>query len=172
MFVNPNTVVNEGWIKFPDWMVEEDRLKCIQPNAIDFTLDKVFNYKDDSSFVLSEELRVMRPQHEMLPDQSEYFGINNVSDIMSDFYITVPTGYAAYLIVRSTLNRNGLYITSGLYDQGFSNYIGCILHNRGPIAYIAPHTRIGQVIFVKSEDSGMLYSGIYNTNVGQHWSTQ
>ena len=46
---------------------------------------------------------------------------------MSDFFVTVPAGLAAFLIVRSTLNRNGIFITSGLYDQGFSNNIGFVM---------------------------------------------
>lgn len=170
MFVNPKEVIENGWVKFPEWMNDEFKQKCIQPNALDFTIDMVFDHVDDESFMLSEELKVMRNQTKQQPVDG-YFEIDTMADIMSDFFISVPAGYAAYLIVRSTLNRNGLFITSGLYDQGFSNYIGCILHNRGPVAYIAPNTRIGQIIFVKTDDSGIMYNGIYNTNNGEHWTT-
>jgi deoxycytidine triphosphate deaminase len=75
------------------------------------------------------------------------------------------------LVVRSTLNRNGLFITSGLYDSFFKGNAGFCLHNRSPgVARIAPHTRVGQIMFVKSEFSGVQYSGTYNTKQGQHWA--
>ncbi len=181
MFVNPNTVVKEGWIKFPDWMVEEDRLKCIQPNAIDITIDKAFTCmtKDSlgakpSFFVLSETYKLMRSSIEIDPtDTDGYLKLDSgTTDILSDFYVNIPTGIAAYLIVRSTLNRNGLFVTSGLYDSGFQGHIGFAIHNDGPTAFIAPNTRVAQIIFVKAEDSGILYSGGYNHQQGTHWKDE
>ncbi len=170
MFVNPKEVIENGWVKFPDWMNDEFKQKCVQPNAIDFTIDMVFDHVDDESFMLSEELKVMRKQKKQQPIDG-YYEINHMVDFASDFYVDVPAGYAVQLIIRSTLNRNGLYLTSGLYDSGFQGHIAGILHNRGPIAYIAPQTRIGQVIFIKSEDSGILYAGGYNHQQGTHWTT-
>ena len=172
MYINPLHVINEGWLQFPAWMDEAFKQKCIQPNAIDITIDKVFDYKDRTAkFLLSEEEKIMRPMVEQ-SSFATYFNLNpGASDIMSDFYVSIPAGVAAFLIVRSTLNRNGLFVTSGLYDQGFSNNIGFVIHNTGPVAFIAPHTRVAQIVFVKSEDSGILYDGAYNNNQGEHWSS-
>ena len=75
-------------------------------------------------------------------------------------HVVMPEDCCAILIQRSSLNRLGLYITTGLYDNGFHNYIGGVLH--------VPHTveieegcRIAQIIFIKSE-SRSTYRGQYN----------
>ena len=33
--------------------------------------------------------------------------------------VSIEEGYAGFVITRSTLNRNGVFITSGLYDSGY-----------------------------------------------------
>lgn len=176
MYINPKYAIEQGWIKFPEWADEAFVESCIQPNAIDITLDRVFESRLTDHFVLTENTKKMRTAIETYPTyerdgETNLFQINNgCVDIMSDFHVTIPAGIAAYIIVRSTLNRNGLFITSGLYDQGYDNYVGFALRNNGPAAFIAPHTRVGQLVFVKSEDSGKMYDGIYNTNVGEHWT--
>lgn len=184
MFINPKTAIAEGWLKFPEWMSDEFKEKCIQPNAIDWTADRLFAYSDNddqsNDFVLSESRKNMRPSTEMYPHadyrvaSNEYWKLppNSYFDAMSDFYVEVPSGVAVILIVRSTLSRNGLYITSGLFDSKFSGHLGATLHNRGQLAYIAPRTRIAQVAFITAEDSGIAYAGGYNTTVGQHWNTK
>lgn len=177
MIINPRRVIEQGWVKFPSWMTEEQKEKCVQPNALDITLDKVFMLTEDVPFILTEDLKQMRSSYEQYPGylpnviQSTFtIPENSVVDCNSDFYVTVPAGYSAWLIVRSSLNRNGLFITSGWYDQGFQGSVGFALHNRGPQAFIGYHTRIGQLIFTSAEDSNIMYAGHYNTNQGQHWS--
>lgn len=175
MFINPKTAIEKGWIKYPDWMTDEQKEKCVQPNALDVTADRLFK-PNDAQFILSEKQKQMKGSEEITPNvklHDELFWSippNSFVDVMSDFFIDVPPGVAAYFIVRSSLNRNGLYVTSGLYDQGFKNYCGFILHNRGNEALLAPHTRIAQLCFVHSEDSGKMYNGVYNQQTGEHWS--
>lgn len=175
MFINPKTAIAEGWLKFPEWMSDEFKEKCVQPNAIDVTIDRAF-IQDVSShigFELSEHHKVMIPQQELAPlDGVFIIPPGGLVDVMSDFFVTVPVGMVASFIVRSTLNRNGLFITNGLYDQGFSNYCGMVLHNRSTLpAQIHKHTRIGQLYFVTAEDSGLMYNGVYNNNKHGHWSS-
>ena len=176
MFINPKTAIEQGWVTFPTLFTEETQKKCLQVNAIDFTIDKLYTIDERSPFFISEEKKQMRTGQEIVPlfdvqRQESYWRLDphSVYDGISNFYVNVPEGVAAMLIVRSSFSRNGIYITSGLYDSGFKNYIGCGIHNRSGLAYISPGTRIGQLIFVKSESIG-LYQGIYNNNVGQHWS--
>lgn len=173
MLISPRTAIAEGWIKFPEWMSPDFQQKCIQPNAIDITMDRAFTHEySGAGFVISEDHKQMIKQVELPPtDGFVTISPNGLVDIMSDFYITVPAGVAATFIVRSTLNRNGIFATNGLYDQGFSNYCGLVLHNRSSLpAKIAPRTRIAQVLFITAEDSGLLYTGTYNNNKGTHWS--
>lgn len=193
MFINPKTAIEKGWIMFPEGMSEEMKQKCLQPNAVDITADHVHVFtqntlrsyengdvsiEDLNRMTLSESTKIMRKQEPLQPiasPETNYVPFwhiegNSCVDVMTNFHVTVPAGAVAMLIARSTLARNGLFISSGLYDSGFDNYVGFMLHNRGPRAFIAPGTRIGQLYFVAAEVSGMMYQGQYNANKGEHWS--
>lgn len=178
MFINPKTAIERGWIK------GDITDTHIQPNAIDFTLDRVFFINPIGSCAITEFGKRMRPQQEVtvLPIKRQLYDIPNAPDdlygwnleqgswdCMSDFYVEVPPGVAAYLIIRSTFNRNGLFITSGLYDSGFKGHIGFVLHNLLGHTTIQQGTRVGQIIFVSSENAGV-YAGGWNHEQGTHHS--
>lgn len=171
MFINPKIAIENNWITG----ITNPEIQ-VQPNAIDFTLDKVFIIKTSNDFIISEQGKQMRGTVEHLPVPDRRTGIEfwhlhgeSVFDGMSNVYVDIPEGVAALLIVRSTFNRNGIFITSGLYDSGFSGNLGFAIHNRSGAAKIGVGTRIGQIIFVKSENA-LMYAGGYNTEKGQHWS--
>jgi deoxycytidine triphosphate deaminase len=162
MFINPQTAIDNGWITgtFTD--------KNIQPNAIDFTLDKLFSIDHENCFIISEDEKHMRGGEEIEADYDvEDFrhwwpiDIRTSYDAMSSMYVKLPEGVAAMLIVRSTFNRNGLFITSGLYDSGYEGHIGFALHNLSGPTRIATGTRIGQIMFIPS-DSAKMYDGGWN----------
>jgi deoxycytidine triphosphate deaminase len=175
MFINPKIVIENGWVTFPD---NDPTMKsiCTQPNAIDFTLDRVFTINKQNTFIISEKGKKMRGGDEIepVPDRSTgdlYWNLykDAVFDGMSNMYVSVPDGVAAYLIIRSTFNRNGIFITSGLYDAGFQGHIGFAIHNRSGEAKIGVGTRIGQIIFVESENA-LMYSGGWNHEKGTHYT--
>lgn len=172
MYINPKTAIENGWIT---GVTDPD--KQIQPNAIDFTLDKLFQI-GEAEFVISEEGKQMRNswQIEAAPDRGQDSDLafwtiepNSVYDGMSNIAVDLPEGVACELIIRSTLNRNGIFLTSGLYDSGYKGAIGFALHNRGALAKIAVGTRVGQIKFVSSDSAG-LYAGGYNHEAGTHWT--
>lgn len=174
MFVNPKEAIEKGWITFPEWMTEEQQAECIQPNGIDITLDHVYRFNTTSYLILTKNKRQMRdviPVDPQMLDGEEVFHISGNMDFMSDFYVKIPEGIVAELIVRSTLNRNDIFVTSGLWDQGFIGNAAGVIRNSGPTAYIAPGTRIAQLKFIRAESNGSLYDGSYqNIPEGQHWA--
>lgn len=176
MFINPKVAIDNGWVicmEDQDQNEDFDWKKHIQPNALDFTLDNVYTIDPRAHFFISEEKKQMRGGKELVAEfdaqrQETYWRLDTgVYDGMSNFYVTVPEGVAAYMIIRSTFNRNGIFITSGLYDSGFKGHIGFAVHNRSGVAFISPGTRIGQLIFVQSENTG-IYAGGYNHDIGTH----
>ena len=184
MFISPQTAIEKGWIKRSDGA--EISAESIQPNAIDFTIDRVFaadpagkqfkvadvvidgvvkTVKQFPDFVELQGAEDADPKFDRVP----MFNINGrrTYDFLSEFYVEVPEGIAALLIVRSTFNRGGLFVTSGLYDSGFKGNIGAALHNNGATdALVGKGTRVGQIIFVKSDSVG-LYAGGYNAESGE-----
>lgn len=177
MFINPKTAIENGWVSGI-----HDPEKQVQPNAIDFTLDTLFEVHTENQFVVSEKGKHMRGgakmnpvpdrriKHETGEDMLFWHLRDHLYDGMSDVYVDLPEGVAAMLIIRSTFNRNGVFLTSGLYDSGFKGHLGFILHIRANgMTSIAQGTRIGQVMFVASDSAGM-YAGGYNHEAGTHYS--
>ena len=171
MFINPRHAISEGWIKG----IKNLDLQ-VQPNAIDFTLDRVFSISNND-FIIStdkttgKELKQMRGGSEIqvVSDRRtgvEFFHLDDCSyDILSDVYVDIPAGTAALLVVRSTFARNAIWLASGLYDSGFKGHIGCVLHQSKGTSKVEKGTRVGQVIFIDSENA-KLYAGNYNHEVG------
>lgn len=177
MFINPHYAIQQGWItgiKNPEVQ--------IQPNAVDFTLDKLFEINSTNEFIIStnpenpsKELKQMRGGAELAPvvdrrSGVQFYHLRGLSsyDILSDIYVTVPEGVAAILVTRSTFVRNGLFVVSGLYDSGFKGHVGCVVHNLSGSAKVEQGTRVGQIIFVKSENAS-LYAGGWNHEKGTHY---
>jgi|TARA_R110000787_G_scaffold214569_1_gene323771 deoxycytidine triphosphate deaminase len=134
----------------------------IQPNAVDLRIAKLFRLLP-TEFYLSNDRKQHRQQEEIHPDDNGEFFLEPNQSYQFDCLetVTIPTGYAGWLIARSTLNRNGVFITSGLYDSGFNNIVGGTIHVRAGPAKIVNHTRIAQFIYAEAETVGM-YDGDYN----------
>jgi len=131
-----------------------------QPNAVDLRLDKVFQVQPNI-FEVSNEHKVHRGSKEILPDQDGYFTLlPGAYEVIMENIINVGPGEAGWVITRSTLNRNGCFITSGLYDSGYNGVMAGLLHVTVDTARIKKGTRIGQYLSFDSE-SLALYNGSY-----------
>ena len=175
MITSPLTVIEKGWLTFPSWMTEKQQKDCIQQCGIDITLDHCFMVDSSVVAVLSENGRKFKPVNKMEPTTEDGFynlhqGYNY--DWSSDFIVRVPEDHCALIIVRSSLNRVGGGITSGLYDAGyFGSCAGALRLFAGSVS-IERHTRIAQIVFIKSESASQ-YNGIYNNlDTSKHWAEQ
>lgn len=134
----------------------------IQPNAQDLRVAKIFAMYDE--FVISEESKQHREKFEIVADDDGYFLlVPGVYEVQFDNIVTVGEDEAGFVITRSTLNRNGLFITSGLYDSGYVGAMAGALHVSGGIAKIKTGTRIAQFLVWKAE-ALHAYNGSYGFN--------
>lgn len=126
---------------------EED----IQPNAVDLRVDKIL-WINPNAFVISEDTKKHRGSVEMHPDKEGFWTLNpGAYEIVMENIIEVGEDEAGWVITRSTLNRNGVHITSGLYDSGYHGVMAGTLHvTTGPMQ-IKQGTRVGQFLLFKSE---------------------
>ena len=145
----------------------------IQPNAVDLRLGKVFAI-DRERFELSNEHKKHRGSHELLPDADGYFFLGPGSyEVIMENIIRVGEGEAGWVITRSTLNRNGCFLTSGLYDSGYGidvktgegvgGMMAGVLHVTIAPARIKKGTRIGQFVLFNAECLH-LYDGEYGNH--------
>jgi len=131
-----------------------------QPNAVDLRLDKVFQIQPNI-FEISNEHKIHRGSKEVVPDADGYFNLYpGAYEVIMENLIDVGEGEAGWVITRSTLNRNGCFITSGLYDAGYRGVMAGVLHVTVDTARIKKGTRIGQYLSFDAETLH-LYNGSY-----------
>lgn len=134
--------------------------KDIQPNAVDLKLEKVFQILPNE-FEISNDHKKHRGTEELVPDAEGYFTLYQGSyEIVMENLINVGKGEAGWVITRSTLNRNGCFITSGLYDSGYHGVMAGVLHVTMGTARIKKGTRVGQYLSFDAESLHM-YDGDY-----------
>lgn len=132
----------------------------IQPNAIDLKLEKVFKI-NSNPFEISNDHKKHRGSEEIFPDSEGYFTLlPGHYEVLMENLINVGENEAGWVITRSTLNRNGCFITSGLYDSGYHGCMAGVLHITVGAARIKKGTRIGQYLSFDSESLHM-YDGDY-----------
>lgn len=125
--------------------------KDVQPNAVDLKLGKVFEISD-SMFEIDEENKKHRGSTEVYPDADGYFVLPpGHYEVIMENTIEVGDNEAGWVITRSTLNRNGIFLTSGLYDSGYNGVMAAVLHVNCGIAKIQKGTRIGQYLNFDAE---------------------
>lgn len=151
--VNPEKIIEAGILTGEGYEVT-----C---NGIDLTIKEV--YKLSGPGILYQNSKEL-PSKTKINAKNDMFNLikGNCYDIITNQHVKVPENMAAWLIQRSTLNRMGGFITSGLYDSGFENYIGCVLHCRNDVK-LEKGARIAQIIFIKA-DPASLYQGQYQSN--------
>ncbi len=138
-------------------------LTQVQPNAIDLKVDKIFEINALSNFAINEDEKVHRGSQEMDPDEKgDWYLEEGTYEIIMEGEISVGPDEAGWVITRSTLNRNGLFITSGLYDSGYKGVMAGALHVNVGSAIIRKGTRVGQFLLFKAEALNQ-YDGDYGT---------
>ena len=134
-----------------------------QPNAVDLRVDKMFQLKDET-FVITDSKKLHRGSVEITPDSNGMFCLEpGVYEIIMENIVQVPENYAGWVITRSTLNRNGCHITSGLYDSGYSGVMAGLLHVAHGPAAIEKGARVGQFLMFEAETLSM-YDGDYGSS--------
>lgn len=160
MIVNPKKIIEIGAVTG----IGSD--KQIQQNGIDLRIDKLYRVR--GSAYLGENFKTMPAFDEVNPrykaDQDAWvfdlasgqsYGFDTVEGIK------VPENMMALIVTRSTLNRVGARITSGVWDSGFeSANIGGLITSQSIPIFLEKNSRVCQIIFYEA-DAASLYSGQY-----------
>jgi deoxycytidine triphosphate deaminase len=131
-----------------------------QPNAVDLRLGKVFKI-EPNIFTIDNDTKKHRGTVEIEPDADGWYSLSvGHYEVVMENLIRVGMNEAGWVITRSTLNRNGVFLTSGLYDSGYNGVMAGVMHVTVAPMVIKKGTRIGQYL---SFDAEMLhaYDGSY-----------
>lgn len=135
-----------------------------QPNAVDLRVDKIFKIKEALFEISNDHKKHRGIDYEVKLDPEGYFVLGpGHYEVVMENIISVGEREAGWVITRSTLNRNGLFLTSGLYDSGYNGVMAGVLHVTIATARIKKGTRIGQYLNFDAE-SLSLYDGDYGIN--------
>lgn len=132
----------------------------IQPNAIDLRLGKVFRIFPNM-FEIDNDTKKHRGSEEIQPDEDGWYVLEpGAYEVVMQNTIHIGEHEAGWVITRSTLNRNDVVLTSGLYDSGYEGMMAACMHVGTGAMRIKQGTRIGQYL---SFDAEMLhkYDGDY-----------
>lgn len=123
----------------------------IQPNAVDLRLDKVFQI-NNTVFEIDNDTKVHRGSIQLLPDADGWFELAPGGyEVVMENIIQVGVDEDGFVITRSTLNRNDVFLTSGLYDTGYHGVMAACMHVGSGIMRIKQGTRIGQYLSFDAE---------------------
>jgi len=132
-----------------------------QPNAVDLRVDKIFKIKEEVFEISNDHKKHRGTEYELKPNTEGYFFLEpGHYEVVMENIINVGENEAGWVITRSTLNRNGLFLTSGLYDSGYHGVMAGVLHVTIGPARIKKGTRIGQYLSFDAESLSK-YEGDY-----------
>lgn len=135
-----------------------------QPNAVDLRLAKIFAIKDEVFEISNDHKKHRGTAFELKADYKGYFFLKpGHYEVVMENIVQVGENEAGWVITRSTLNRNGLFLTSGLYDSGYHGAMAAVLHVTIGPARIKIGTRIGQYLSFDAESLSS-YNGDYGLN--------
>lgn len=132
----------------------------VQPNAVDLRIGKVFRI-NSTEFTIDEKMKNHRGSVEIEPNEYGYWTLEpGHYEIIMENEVDVAEGEAGFVITRSTLNRNGVFLTSGLYDSGYRGVMAGVMHVSCGMFTIQRGTRVGQYLSFTAE-SLHKYDGDY-----------
>ena len=140
--------------------------KQIQPNAVDITVARVYAL-DKGAFMLSGNTKQALPRRTIHPikrqtDGIEVFRLKGGTYVVEfDQKVEMGATEAGIVVSRSTLMRNGVWMTSALYDSGYRGHMHAGLMVAPGIEFIFPrHERIAQFLCFDAEALSQ-YAGAY-----------
>ena len=125
----------------------------VQPNAVDLKVAKIFKI-NNKDFEISNDDKKHRGSTEVVPQYRDglwWYLEPGTYEIVMENIISVGVNEAGWVITRSTLNRNGVFITSGLYDSGYHGVMAGAMHVMTGPMWLKKGTRVGQFLLFKSQ---------------------
>lgn len=161
MILDGRTVVEKNLVTFPDDLYDTE--EQVQPNGVDLRLHRVQHVAGRPELPATGRIKAGNVQITEIPLKDGWFELSELAgNYLVDFResISVPDGWCAIIITRSSLVRCGMDIFTGLWDTGFQGRLGGSVRLKNPIR-LQYAARLGQVMFHKAQFSGHRYTGAY-----------
>ena len=168
MVIDGPTIIDKRYVTFPpDSLFDTE--EQIQPNGIDLRLVEVKHITGRAALPREGRIVGKDVQIDKVPAKDGWFDLHSLNgNYLVEFAedISVPDGFCATIITRSSLVRVGFDVMSGLWDTGFKGRLGASVRLKNPVQ-IQYGARLAQVMFHKSEFNGLRYTGAYQGQTTQ-----
>lgn len=125
----PNPFMHSGnvnpWIAFFGKIIIPFNFDNIQQITYDLTLFRIYKIEDGGSII---NQKTALPKYQQIKQRNNVYSLKKGQCYSLDFCekINLPDNIYGQIHPRSSANRMGLLITSGIYDPGFKNRIGAV----------------------------------------------
>lgn len=161
MILSPQLALDNNILTSPEKPFDDDQ---IQQHGVDVRVHKMFKIANNSLLVVPGKKPDFR---NMDTDEDGYYHLRPLTaySVLCHEFAEIPWHLGAEVIIRSTLNRNGVFGRSSWYDPGFRNYVGFTMY---PFLHvmIKQDERVGQIIFTSGQPAN-LYNGKYSLPVSE-----
>lgn len=165
MVLDGKTAAGKSYVTFSSPFDSEAQ---IQPNGIDLRIEKITEVTGHLTVPRDDCVDHSAVNRVEAPYSQGFYSCKAERHYLVDFYesISVPDGYCAIILPRSSLLRAGAFMTSALWDTGFTGQLGASLRPLLPVG-IEVGARMCQVVFMQAKFSGHRYSGRYQGATSQ-----
>lgn len=160
--INPKVVLDKYLKGAPEHLIAQ--------NGIDLPMAKLYRLDHTTTGQVNGKVRKFPKRLEMIPIDGEYILYPGFYEFTTDIEVSIPTQAAGLIIPRSSLLRNGIFVTSGVWDSGFSGKLSGFLNNTTCLVALGVHERVGQFLMFSAE-AHQLYNGFYQ-NTGSTLEVQ
>ncbi len=168
--VNPKHILEIGAVRpaegCPPIITDITDPNCaLQQNGIDLRLDDAALAAGCTNFFVDKKRDRRCDYHQVFINSDNTFNFQPGKQYSLDFmeWIEVPENMAAYLFLRSSVNRFSGTVFTGLWDAGFKGRLGGIFRP-SVLTNVERGFRMAQVVF--------FYSDSYRTYEGQYQNQQ
>lgn len=157
------TIIDKNYVTFPSDSVF-DTEEQIQPNGVDLRVEEVKLVSGRAQLPREGRIVGTEVQIAQVAAKDGWFDLHSLNgNYLVEFAesISVPDGFCATIITRSSLVRVGMDVITGLWDTGFQGRLGASVRLRNPVQ-IQVGARLAQVMFHASEFNGLRYAGSYH----------
>ncbi len=141
----------------------------LTPNGFDLTVGNIFEFSGVGVLDFSNkkrllpETRQLSLERENSQDEGGWWNLSRgVYKVRSNETINLPSDLIAIAFPRSSLLRMGAFTQTGVWDAGFKGKSEFILLVGNPFGLkIQQNARVIQIIFIKINETNVVYQGIY-----------
>lgn len=129
--------------------------------GLDVRIARLYHLDNSAKAMVKEKIRAFASRTLLYPMNGEYDLIpGQVYEFESDIVVSMPVDAAGLIVHRSSMLRNGVIVTSGIWDPGFTGNLNGFILPQACTVTVGQFERVGQFVVWEASACSQ-YTGIY-----------